>query len=54
MNINSYNQFVDDKLTEIIHENKTITPRIEEVRIELEDIEVLKPRIIEADGSPQK
>ncbi len=53
MNIDSYNQFVDDRLHEIVNENKTITPKIEEVRIELEDIEVLKPRIIEADGSPR-
>ncbi|MEK6902105.1 MAG: DNA-directed RNA polymerase subunit B, partial [archaeon] len=53
MNITSYNQFVDDRLQEIIKENKIITPKIEEVRIELEEIEVLKPRIVEADGSPR-
>ncbi len=53
MGIDSYNQFIDEKLPEIIRENKVITPKIEEVRIELEDVEVLKPRIVEADGSPR-
>ncbi|MDP2666786.1 MAG: DNA-directed RNA polymerase subunit B'' [Candidatus Diapherotrites archaeon] len=52
-NVRSFNQFIDEHLNEIIHENKTIVPKIEEVRIELEDIEVLKPRIVEADGSPR-
>lgn len=53
MEINSYNQFIDKKLHEIVDENKTIAPKIEEVRIELDKIELLKPRIIEADGSPR-
>src|SRR3989338_1184907 len=51
MEIDSYNQFVDKKLHEILEENKTVSPKIEEVRIELSKIEVQKPRIIEADGS---
>ena len=53
MEIDSYNQFVDKKLHEILEENKTVSPKIEEVRIELSKIEVQKPRIIEADGSPR-
>jgi len=51
--IDSFNQFVEKKLPEIIEENKEIVPKIEEVKIELSDIEVLKPRIVEADGSPR-
>jgi DNA-directed RNA polymerase subunit B len=53
MEIDSFNQFVDKKLYEILDENKTVSPKIEEVRIELSKIEVQKPRIIEADGSPR-
>ncbi len=49
----SFNQFVDEKLSEIVDENNAISPKIEEVRVELSDIEVLRPRIIEADGSPR-
>ncbi|HNV01259.1 MAG TPA: DNA-directed RNA polymerase subunit B'' [archaeon] len=53
MEIDSYNQFIDNRLTEIVKENNLIVPKIEEVRIELSDIEVEKPKIIEADGSPR-
>ncbi len=53
MEIDSFNQFVDKKLHEIVDENKTIAPKIEEVKIELDKLELLKPRIIEADGSPR-
>ncbi len=53
MEINSFNQFVNEKLMEITLENKEIVPKIEEVRIELEDIELHKPKIVEADGSPR-
>lgn len=53
MEINSFNQFVDLKLKEIVEENKEIIPKIEEVKIELSDIEVQKPKITEADGSPR-
>ncbi|MCD6434409.1 MAG: DNA-directed RNA polymerase subunit B'' [Candidatus Diapherotrites archaeon] len=52
--IDSFNQFVEEKLQEIIEENKIVVPKIEEVQIELEDIKVLKPSIIEADGSPKE
>lgn len=52
-NIASFNQFVDEKLSDIMNENKTISPKIEEVTIEMSNIEVLKPRIIEVDGSPR-
>ncbi|MEM4257337.1 MAG: DNA-directed RNA polymerase subunit B'' [Candidatus Diapherotrites archaeon] len=53
MEIDSFNQFVEKKLPEIIHENNEVTPKIEEVRIEFEKIETQKPRIVEADGSPR-
>ncbi|MEK6942161.1 MAG: DNA-directed RNA polymerase subunit B'' [archaeon] len=53
MEINSFNQFVEKKLSEILDENKSIVPKIEEVKIELDNLEVLKPRIVEADGSPK-
>ncbi|MBN2067309.1 MAG: DNA-directed RNA polymerase subunit B'' [Candidatus Diapherotrites archaeon] len=53
MEIDSFNQFVEKKLPEIIEESGEIIPKIEEVKIEISDIEVLKPRIVEADGSPR-
>lgn len=53
MEVASFNQFVDEKIHEIIAENKFVAPKIEEVKIEMGEIEVLKPRIIEADGSPR-
>ncbi|MBS3063166.1 MAG: DNA-directed RNA polymerase subunit B'' [Candidatus Diapherotrites archaeon] len=53
MEIDSFNQFLDKKLDEIVEENKQIVPKIEEVRIELDKIEVGRPQIVEADGSPR-
>ena len=53
MEIDSFNQFVDKKLDGIVEENKEIVPKIEEVKIELSDIEIKKPSIREADGSPR-
>lgn len=53
MQIDSFNQFVDDKLPLIVEENNEIIPKIEEVRIELANIELSKPTITEADGSPR-
>ncbi len=53
MEIDSFNQFVEKKLPEIVEESSEIVPKIEEVKIELSDIEVLKPKIVEADGSPR-
>lgn len=51
--VDSFNYFIDNKLSQIVEENKTVTPKIEEVKLELSGIEVLRPRIIEADGSPR-
>ncbi|MFH0954852.1 MAG: DNA-directed RNA polymerase subunit B'' [Candidatus Micrarchaeota archaeon] len=51
--IDSFNQFIDQKLSEIVEENKTIVPKIEEVKLEVSNIEIERPRIIEADGSPR-
>src|SRR3989344_9357115 len=53
MEIDSFNQFVEKKLPEIIKENNEVTPKIEEVKVEFDKIEVVKPRIVEADGSPR-
>lgn len=53
MQTDSFNQFVDEKIPQIISENKEIEPKIEEVKLELSKVEVLKPRLIEADGSPR-
>lgn len=53
MQIESFNQFLDTKLNGIVKENDSIVPKIEEVKIELSNIEIQKPRITEADGSPR-
>ncbi|MBU0635970.1 DNA-directed RNA polymerase subunit B'' [Candidatus Micrarchaeota archaeon] len=51
--IDSFDHFIDHKLEQIVEENKSVTPKIEEVKLELSGIEVSRPRIIEADGSPR-
>lgn len=53
MELDSFNQFIDKTLQEIVKESDEIIPKIEEVKIELSNIEVEKPNIIEADGSPR-
>ncbi len=53
MEIDSFNQFLEKKLDDIVEENRLIIPKIEEVKIELGRITVDKPKIIEADGSPR-
>jgi len=53
MEIESYNQFIQQKVPEILEENKIVIPKMEEVRLEFSDIEILKPQIVEADGSPR-
>ena len=53
MEIDSFDQFIEKKLPEIVEESDEIVPKIEEVKIELSDIEILKPKIVEADGSPR-
>lgn len=53
MQIESFNQFLDTKLNAIVRENDSIVPKIEEVKIELSNIEIQRPRITEADGSPR-
>jgi DNA-directed RNA polymerase beta subunit len=55
-NIESFNNFIEKRLQEIIDENKDIEPTIipqnvDEFKIRLDKIEVTKPDIIEADGS---
>src|SRR3989338_10737317 len=54
MEIDSFNQFVEKKLPQITHENNEVTPKIEEVRVEFDKINVFKQRIVEADGSPRQ
>ncbi|RLE44395.1 DNA-directed RNA polymerase subunit B'' [Candidatus Woesearchaeota archaeon] len=55
-NIESFNNFLDKGLQEIIDENKEIVPPIipqdvEEFKIRLEKVRVMKPEVVEADGS---
>ncbi len=54
MEVASFNQFVEQKIPEVVEENDEIIPKIEEVKLELSEIEVLHPRILEADGSPRE
>jgi DNA-directed RNA polymerase subunit B len=54
--IDSFNSFIENKLQEIIDENRDIEPTIipqnvDDFKIRLDKIEVTKPEIIEADGS---
>src|SRR3989344_2152175 len=56
LNIESFNNFIDKELHNIIQENKEIEPtiiphNIEEFKIRFDSIEVKKPEITEADGS---
>jgi DNA-directed RNA polymerase subunit B len=53
--IDSFNRFVDEELQRIVEENKEVEPTIipsnvEEFKIRLDRISVLKPEITEADG----
>jgi len=55
-NIESFNNFLDKELQAIIDENKEIVPPIippdlEEFKIRLEKVRVMKPEVVEADGS---
>ena len=55
-NIESFNNFLDKGVQEIIDENKEIVPPIipqdvEEFKIRLEKVRVMKPEVVEADGS---
>jgi DNA-directed RNA polymerase subunit B len=52
--INSYNYFLENGINKIVEENKLIIPKTEDVRIELQKLEITKPMITEADGSPRK
>lgn len=54
--INSFNEFIERELQEIINENREVEPtiiptNIEEFKIRLDKIYVTKPEITEADGS---
>jgi len=55
-NIESFNDLIENELTEIIEENKEIEPtiipqNIDEFKIKLDKVWVTKPEITEADGS---
>ena len=57
--IDSFNNFVDKELQSIIEENKEIVPTIiphnvDDYRIKFDKIWVIKPEIIEADGSKKR
>jgi len=49
--IESFNQFIFEKVPRIIEENKSVESKVENVKLELENVQVLKPQIIEEDGS---
>ncbi len=58
-NINSFNNFVEQELAEILEENKTIEPTIiphnvDSFQIKLDKIWITEPEITEADGSKRK
>jgi len=50
-NIDSYNQFVFDKVPKIIQDNSSILSRVEDVEVRLTNVQILQPQIIEEDGS---
>ncbi|RLE36853.1 DNA-directed RNA polymerase subunit B, partial [Candidatus Woesearchaeota archaeon] len=55
-NIESFNNFIDEELNNIIEENKEVVPTIippnmESLKLRLDKIWVTKPEITEADGS---
>lgn len=50
-NIESYNLFVEKELPKIIKENQNIESKVGNVELELSNLQVLNPQIIEADGS---
>ncbi len=49
--MDSFNEFVKDKIPLILDENKEVFPKIKEIRMELQELKIGKPRINEADGS---
>lgn len=50
-NVDSYNQFIYDKVPKIIEENSIIKSRVEDVEIRLKNVNILPPQIVEEDGS---
>ncbi len=57
--IDSYNNFIEHELNQIIEENKEIEPTIipsnvDEFKIKFDKIRIIKPEITEADGSKRK
>jgi len=49
--IESYNQFITEKIPEIVKENKDIESKVENVKLEISNVQILNPQIIEEDGS---
>ncbi len=49
--IESYNQFVNETIPEIIEENQVIDPEVGDFRIELKGVHIEKPLATEIDGS---
>jgi len=50
-NIDSYNQFIFEKVPKIIQENSSILSRVEDVEVRLNNIQILHPQLVEEDGS---
>lgn len=50
-NIESYNQFIFVKVPQIIQENSSILSRVEDVEVRLNNVQILRPQLVEEDGS---
>ena len=52
--IESYNQFINETIPDIVEENKVIDPEVGDFKIELKDIHIEKPITTEIDGSVRR
>ncbi len=52
--IDSYNQFVEETIPEIIEENSVIDPEIGDFKIELKGVHIERPMAVEIDGSVRR
>jgi len=50
-NLDSYAQFIFEKVPQIIKDNSSITSRVEDVEVRLNNVQILRPQLVEEDGS---
>lgn len=50
-NIDSYNQFIYEKVPRIINDSSSIVSRVEDVEVRLTNVNILAPQLVEEDGS---